>query len=49
MKRADTQKLHDAGLITEEQPRKMIEHFQLKEDGSAVIMAQSRNERSRQR
>jgi hypothetical protein len=49
MKSADIQKLHDTGLFTEEQRRKIIEYFQLKEDGSAVIMAQSRNERSRQR
>ncbi len=33
MKYADVQKLHDAGLITGEQQQKIIEHFQLKEDG----------------
>ena len=49
MKRTDIQKLRNAGRIIGGQRRKIIEYFQLKEDGSAVIMAQSRNERSRQR
>ena len=39
MKHADIQKLHDAGLITEEQRRKIIGHFQLKEDGGGKFLA----------
>ena len=35
MKYGDIEKLHDAGLITGEQRRKIIEHFHLKEDGGA--------------
>jgi hypothetical protein len=49
MKHTDIQKLRDAGLITEEQRRKIIEHFQLNEDGSAAIMVQLGNEKDRQR
>ena len=37
MKHADIQKLRDAGLITEEQRRKIIEHFDLKEDGNKFL------------
>ena len=33
MKHADIQKLHETGFITDEQRLKIIEHFQLKEDG----------------
>ena len=39
MKYADIQKLHDAGLVTDEQRRKIIEHFQLKEDGGSKFLA----------
>jgi hypothetical protein len=39
MKYADIQKLHDTGLITDEQRRKIIEHFQLKEDGGNKFLA----------
>ena len=49
MKYSDIQKLHDASLITGGQRRKIIEHFQLKEDGNAAIMAQLGNEKDRQR
>jgi hypothetical protein len=31
MKYADIQKLHEAGLITDEHRQKIIEHFNLKE------------------
>jgi hypothetical protein len=37
MKYADIQKLHDAGLITDEQRRKIIEHFKLKDDGGNAV------------
>ena len=37
MKYADIQKLHDTGLITDEQRQKIIEHFQLKEDGGNAV------------
>ena len=37
MKYADIQKLHDAGLITDEQRQKIIEHFKLKEDGGNFL------------
>ena len=37
MKYADIQKLHDAGLITDEQRRKIIGHFKLKEDGGNFL------------
>jgi uncharacterized membrane protein len=37
MKYADIQKLHDAGLITDEQRRKITEHFNLKEDGNKFL------------
>ena len=37
MKHADIQKLHDAGLITDEQRQKIIGHFQLKEDGGKFL------------
>jgi uncharacterized membrane protein len=33
MKHADIQKIREAGLITDEQRQKIIEHFNLKEDG----------------
>jgi uncharacterized membrane protein len=37
MKHADIQKLHEAGLISEEQRRKIIKHFQLKEEGGKFL------------
>ena len=39
MKYDDIQKLHDTGLITQEQRRKIIEHFNLKEDGGGKFLA----------
>jgi uncharacterized membrane protein len=39
MKHSDIETIHDAGLITEEQRRKIIEHFQLKEDGGGKFLA----------
>ncbi|MDE3068053.1 MAG: DUF2157 domain-containing protein [Verrucomicrobiota bacterium] len=39
MKYADIQKLHDAGLITGQQRQKIIEHFNLKEDGGNKFLA----------
>jgi uncharacterized membrane protein len=39
MKYADIQKLRDAGLITDEQRQKIVEHFQLKEDGGGNFLA----------
>ena len=39
MKHADIQKLHDAGLITDEQRQKIIGHFQLKEDSGGKFLA----------
>ncbi|MGB7746439.1 MAG: DUF2157 domain-containing protein [Verrucomicrobiia bacterium] len=39
MKYADIQKLHEAGLITDEQRQKIVEHFQLKEDGGGKFLA----------
>ena len=39
MKYGDVQKLHEAGLITDEQRQKIIEHFQLKEDGGGKFLA----------
>ena len=39
MKHADIQKLHDAGLITDEQRQKIIGHFQLKEDRGGNFLA----------
>ena len=42
MKYADIQKLHDAGLITDEQRHKIIEHFQLKEDKNAITSPRAR-------
>jgi uncharacterized membrane protein len=39
MKPSDIQKMHDAGLITDEQRQKIIEHFQLKEDGGGKFLA----------
>jgi uncharacterized membrane protein len=39
MKYGDIQKLHDAGLISGEQWRKIIEHFQLKEDSGNKFLA----------
>jgi uncharacterized membrane protein len=38
MKYGDVQKLHEAGLITDEQRQKIIEHFQLKEDGGGNFL-----------
>jgi len=37
MKHADIQKLHDTGFITDEQRRKIIEHFKLKEEGGNFL------------
>ena len=37
MKHADVQKIRDAGLITDEQRQKIVEHFQLKEDGNKFL------------
>jgi uncharacterized membrane protein len=39
MKHSDIQKLHEAGLITDEQRQKIIERFQLKEDSSGNFLA----------
>jgi uncharacterized membrane protein len=39
MKYRDVQKLHEAGLITDEQRQKIIGHFQLKEDGGGRFLA----------
>ena len=39
MKYGDIQKLHDAGLITDEQRQKIIAHFDLKEDGGNKFLA----------
>jgi uncharacterized membrane protein len=39
MKYADIQKLHEAGLITDEQRQKIVEHFQLKEDSGGKFLA----------
>ena len=39
MKYGDIQKLHDAGLITDEQRQKIIGHFNLKEDGGNNFLA----------
>jgi uncharacterized membrane protein len=39
MKYGDIQKLHGAGLITGEQRQKIIEHFNLKEDGGNKFLA----------
>ena len=39
MKYADIQKLHGAGLITDEQRQKITEHFDLKEDGGNKFLA----------
>ena len=39
MKYGDIQKLHDAGLITEEQRQNIVAHFQLKEDGGNKFLA----------
>ena len=37
MTHADIQKLHDTGLITDEQRQKIIAHFNLKEDGNKFL------------
>lgn len=37
MKYADIQKLHETGLISDEQRRKIIEHFNLKEDSNRFL------------
>ena len=39
MKYADVQKLHEAGLISDEQQQKIVEHFKLKEDGGGKFLA----------
>ena len=39
MKYADIEKLHEAGLINDEQRDKIIEHFNLKEDGGNKFLA----------
>jgi hypothetical protein len=39
MKHADVQKLHETGFVTDEQRLKIIEHFQLKEDGGNKFLA----------
>jgi len=39
MKYGDVQNLRDAGLITDEQRQKIIEHFRLKEDGGGKFLA----------
>jgi uncharacterized membrane protein len=39
MKTTDIEKIHDAGLITEEQRQKIVEHFQLKEDSGGKFLA----------
>jgi uncharacterized membrane protein len=39
MKYADIQKLHEVGLITEQQRQKIISHFQLKEEGGGKFLA----------
>ena len=38
MKYGDVQKLQEAGLITDEQRQKIVEHFQLKEDGGKFLV-----------
>jgi hypothetical protein len=37
MKYADVQRLHEAGLISEEQRQKILAHFQLKEEGGKLL------------
>ena len=39
MKPSDIQRMHEVGLITDEQRQKIIEHFQLKEDGGGKFLA----------
>jgi hypothetical protein len=39
MKTTDIEKIHDAGLITDEQRKNIIEHFNLKEDGGNKFLA----------
>lgn len=39
MKYGDIQKLHDAGLITDDQRQKIVSHFELKEDGGNKFLA----------
>ncbi len=39
MKYTDVQKLHEVGFITDEQRQKIINHFQLKEDGGGKFLA----------
>ena len=39
MKYADIQKLHEVGLITDEQRQKIVNHFQLKEEGGGKFLA----------
>ena len=38
MKPADIEKIYEAGLITDEQRQKIIEHFQFKEDGGGKFL-----------
>src|ERR1035438_3398530 len=38
MKTTDIEKLHDAGLITAEHQRKIIEHYNLNEDGGKFLV-----------
>lgn len=38
MKHADIQKIHEAGLITEEQRRNIVEHFHLSEEGGGKFL-----------
>jgi uncharacterized membrane protein len=39
MKYADIQKLHEVGLITDDQRQKIVSHFELKEDGGGKFLA----------
>ncbi|MBE0543595.1 MAG: DUF2157 domain-containing protein [Verrucomicrobia bacterium] len=38
MKFADVQKLHEAGLVTDDQRQKIVEHFKLKEDSNRFLV-----------
>ena len=37
MKHTDVQKMHEAGLISDDQRQKIIAHFQLKEEGGKFL------------
>jgi hypothetical protein len=37
MKYSDIEKIQEAGLITAEQQRQIVEHFKLKEEGSKFV------------